>query len=322
MENKTLNKEQINEIKQMADNIISNIGKVIIGKEEVVRLMLTAALAGGHVILEDNPGTGKTMLAKAFAKSVGGDFKRVSFTPDLMPSDITGLNVYNPKQGDFTLVKGPVFTNIFLADEINRATPRTQSSLLEAMEEKQVTIDGVTYKLPEPFFVIATENPIETIGTYPLPEAQLDRFSMKLSMGETSKGEELNIIDTYILENPLEELLMVCSFEQFNQLKNQIKSVFVHPCVREYIVDIVRLTRQKYKATGGISTRGTLCLLRCAQSFAAISGKSYVDPETVKYVAKYVLAHRINQNQRSKGNEKAIDEILNEVEVPVEKWEN
>ncbi|MDE6024043.1 MAG: MoxR family ATPase [Lachnospiraceae bacterium] len=315
--------ESIN-IKQTADKIIENVSKVIVGKNEVIRLILAGILSDGHILIEDNPGTGKTMLARAVAKSIECDFKRVQFTPDLMPSDITGLNVFNPKQSSFELVRGPVFTNILLADEINRATPRTQSGLLEAMEEKQVTIDGKTIKLDNPFVVIATENPLETTGTYPLPEASLDRFIMKLSMGSTEKEEEISIIDRYIEENPFEKIEAVCTIDELLEMKKAVKKIFVHACVREYIVDIIMAARGSDRLSGGVSTRGTLSLVRCAQAYSAIIGKPYVDPDVVKTVAPHVLSHRAvslgGYNASSKNND-IIRKLINDIDVPVENWE-
>lgn len=310
-------------IKDISDKIKENISKVIVGKDNIIDLFLVALWAGGHVLIEDNPGTGKTMLAKAMAKSIDGDFKRVQFTPDLMPSDITGLNVYSQKSGEFQLVKGPIFTNILLADEINRATPRTQSSLLEAMEEKQVTIDGETMMLEEPFIVFATENPIETTGTYPLPEAQLDRFMMKFSMGTTTREEELNIIDRFIGISPLDELSSVATVKDIVEARQAVKDIFVHTCIREYIVDIILATRTNSKINYGVSSRGTLALLRCGQALAAMNGRSYVEPDDIKAVAPYVLSHRImGFGVHGDKGYKLIKDVVASVNVPVEDWES
>lgn len=311
------------DIESLAESIRENVSKVIVGKDEQIELIITGLLAGGHILIEDNPGTGKTMLAKAFAKSINADFKRVQFTPDLMPSDITGLNVFNQKESEFRLVKGPVFTNILLADEINRATPRTQSSLLEAMEEKQVTIDGSSMKLNEPFIVFATENPIETSGTYPLPEAQLDRFLIKLSMGNNDQEVELDIIDRYIENMPIEEISYVCGTEDIIDKRKEIKNVFVHDCIRNYIVNIILATRKDSRLNMGVSSRGTLALLRCCQAYAAIKGRAFVEPDDVKKLAPYVLGHRIITfggvgDYKHNGN--IINEIVDSIEVPVENW--
>lgn len=310
-------------IQELANKIIDNVSKVIIGNNETTKLIITTILAGGHILMEDMPGTGKTMMAKTIAGSMDAAFKRVQFTPDLMPSDITGLNVYNQKASEFRLVKGPVFTNILLADEINRATPRTQSSLLEAMEEKQVTIDGNTMKLQEPFIVIATENPLETTGTYPLPEAQLDRFMMKISMSVSDKKNELTIIDRFIKDNPLETLEKCCSIDDINEAKKIITDVYIHDCVRDYLVDIILATRDDNRTVAGVSTRGTLALVRCAQAYAAIHGRKYVIPDDIKLLAPHVLGHRISvfgSGSSNQGSE-IIKSIVSTIKVPVEKWE-
>lgn len=308
----------------LSNKIIQNVSKVMVGEEDRIKLVLAAMLAGGHVLIEDVPGTGKTMMAKAFTRSISGDFGRIQFTPDLMPTDVTGLNIYNRKNGEFELSKGPVFTDLLLADEINRATPRTQSSLLEAMEEKQVTIDGKTLMLSDTFTVIATENPLETIGTYPLPEAQLDRFVMKIRMGENDEKKELDILNRFISDNPIEELDSVCTMDEIREMKNAVKEVFVHQVIREYIVDIIMATRKDSKLKDGVSTRGTLALLKVSQAYAVITGSKFVDPEIVKHVAPYVLGHRIKAISgvwNYEQGEKTINEIVAAVNVPVENWE-
>lgn len=278
---------------EVTEKILSNIHKVIVGKEETVCLLLAALLADGHVLLEDVPGTGKTKLAKALAKSLQADFSRIQFTPDLLPSDITGLNVFDRASNAFLLRKGPVFTNILLADEINRATPRTQAGLLECMEERQVTIDGETYAPGNPFFVIATQNPVETAGTFPLPEAQMDRFMMKLSMGLPTKEEELAILARYMEKDALTQISGVVTLEELQQAKQAAAKVFVHQSVQEYMVDIVAATRDADGVTMGVSPRGSLALLRCAKSYAWLQGRQYVIPDDVKAIAVPVLAHRI-----------------------------
>ena len=300
-----------------------NIGKVIVGKDRVVELALCALIANGHVLLEDVPGTGKTVLAKSIAASAGIDFERIQFTPDLLPTDITGLNVVNVQNGEFTFHKGPVFTSILLADEINRATPRTQAGLLECMEERQVTVDGVTRKLPDPFFVIATQNPIETAGTFPLPEAQLDRFMMKLSMGFPSQDEEKKILERALTGDRLKVLEAVVTGEDILAWRQEASSVSVHKELLAYITDIVKATRNRSDVAAGVSPRGSIALLRCAQALAFIRGREYVVPEDIKELAAPVLAHRLvipHTFGKSSSCEDIILKILDEVPVPTEEF--
>ena len=309
-------------------NIKTNISKVIIGKEETVDLLLTSLIASGHVLLEDVPGMGKTVLAKTLAKSMSMKFSRIQFTPDLLPSDVTGLSYYNQERGAFVFREGPVFTNLLLADEINRATPRTQSSLLECMGERQVTVDGETRELTTPFFVIATQNPVETLGCFPLPEAQMDRFLMKISMGNMGKSEEREMIDRYICDEPLQNIEAVCSAEDICKLQEECRNIFVHSDLRNYIVELVQASRAGV-GTGmgqpamaeGISPRGTLSLLRASQGYALVQGRDYVVPEDIKTVAVPVLAHRLiceEDDYRRKVSK--VQSLLQTVAVPTEDW--
>lgn len=309
---------------QPIEKVLTNISKVIIGKEETICLLLTALVADGHVLLEDVPGTGKTKLAKSLAKSLNADFSRIQFTPDLLPGDITGLNVFDRQSGTFELRKGPVFTNILLADEINRATPRTQAGLLECMEERQVTIDGTTYEPGRPFFVIATQNPVETAGTFPLPEAQMDRFMMKLSMGLPTREEELDILARYMEKEPLDELTGVFTLEELEQAKTEARKIFVHEAVQEYMVDIIAATRNGEGVVMGVSPRGSLALLRCAKAYAWLHGRNFVIPDDVKAVAVPVLAHRIitgYERDAGKAGIELIQHILERTKAPTEDFQ-
>ncbi len=314
------------EIKRAAEILSAlkeNIGKVIVGREQTVELLLTALCCGGHVLLEDVPGTGKTTLAKSLARSLDVEFRRIQFTPDLLPSDVTGLNYYNQKQGEFVFRPGPVFTNILLADEINRATPRTQSALLECMEERQVTMDGVTRRLEPPFLVIATQNPIETAGTFPLPEAQMDRFLMMLSMGLPQRQEEIAILERFLTDDPLAELHSVCRQEELLELQRLRRSVYIHPQLLGYIADLVIATRDAVTAVLGVSPRGSLALCAAARAYAMLQGRSYVVPEDIKLLSVPVLAHRITLQQGAfdrHSSEQRIRALLEQVPVPTENW--
>ena len=312
-------------IQSYANKIKENIESVLVGKSDTVDLVLTSLFAGGHVLLEDVPGTGKTMLAKTLAKSLDTKFARIQFTPDLLPSDITGLHYFNQKMGEFQFRQGPVFTNILLADEINRATPRTQSSMLECMEEKQVTVDGETTPLRSPFFVIATQNPIETAGTFPLPEAQLDRFMMQVSLGFPTEEEEIMIMNRFLQDNPYNQIHPVCPENIILDIHESLKEVFIHPIVMEYIAKLVATTRTAPEVALGVSPRGTLALIHALRSYAAIKGLSYVTPDMVKVLAVPVLAHRLvlhNNFHRRENTTEVMNKILNSTPVPTEDFKN
>ncbi len=302
------------------ERIKENIGTVIVGRTEVIDLVLASFAAGGHVLLEDLPGTGKTVLAKSLARSMDLIFSRIQFTPDLLPSDVTGLSYFDQSKSGFVFREGPVFANVLLADEINRATPRTQSALLECMGEGQVTVDGETRRLKEPFFVIATQNPVETLGCFPLPEAQLDRFLMKLSIGRMSREEERRMLDRFIVDEPLETLKPVADAAEVLSLREECRKVFVHGDLRDYIVALAQSTRQGEGAEGA-SPRGTLSLLRASQGYALVQGRAYVVPEDIKEVAIPVLAHRIITDAvRTGEREDRIRMLLDKVPVPTEDW--
>ena len=304
--------------------VLKNIEKVLIGQEHTARLLLTALLSGGHALVEDVPGMGKTVLARSLAKSVGVSVGRIQFTPDLLPSDVTGLNFFDQKKSEFVFSPGPVFCNILLADEINRATPRTQSSLLECMAEGQVTIDGVTRRLEAPFFVIATQNPVETLGTYPLPEAQLDRFLLRISMEPPTKEQEVAILERFREQEPLETLEPVCSGEEILALQQKVRKNYVNKSLLEYMAAVSPASRSFRNVELGISPRGTLALLRASQAYALIQGRDFVTPEDVKAVAAPVLAHRLTVSGGAgsvQAQKQTVEELLRSVPVPTEKWE-
>ena len=305
---------------KLCEQIEENISQVIVGKHQTIELLLVALLGEGHVLLEDVPGLGKTLIAKSLARSIGGSFKRVQFTPDLLPADITGFNVYNQQTGQFTYQPGPVITNILLADEINRTIPRTQASLLESMEERQVTVDGKTFLLPHPFFVMATQNPIELEGTFPLPEAQLDRFLLKIHLGYPEKDEEISILERFREDDPLLKLEAVASPEQVTELQQARKKIRLSLPVREYIVNIVRVTRNNNSLRFGASPRGSLGLMRTGQALAALRGRDYVLPDDIKYLVGPVLSHRLilKEEERLRGGtpEQLLDEMVRQIPVP------
>lgn len=307
-------------VQEVSAKIRENIGSVIIGKNDVIDKVIVSLFCSGHILLEDIPGTGKTTLAKAVAKSIDCDFRRIQFTPDLLPSDVTGINYFNRKTEEFEFRKGAVFTNILLADEINRATPRTQSSLLECMEERQITVDGTTYKAEEPFLVIATQNPVETQGTFPLPEAQLDRFFMRLSLGYPEKEDELAVLGNFANANPLEEIGAVVTSEDVTEAVKKVREIKVSDDIRSYVLDIAEATRNDDRIRLGVSTRGAIALLRAAQGYAAVSGREYAIPDDVKAMTGAVLSHRIiiKGAHRKVSADEIISDILDRVAIPRE----
>ena len=302
------------------DRVVGQCEKVIVGKRDVIEKVLIAFLCAGHVLLEDVPGTGKTMLLRAFAATVGGTFKRVQFTPDLLPSDLTGINFYNQKTGEFQFRPGPVFANLVLADEINRATPRTQSALLEAMAERQVTVDGETHAMPEPFMIMATQNPLESHGTFPLPEAQTDRFFMRLSLGYMERGQELSVLTGADTNDTVAALAPLVTPEDTAAARRAVAAVEVTPDVAGYLLDLVTATREDSRIRIGVSTRGALALYRAAQAHAALAGRNYVMPEDVKALAPSVLAHRLVMAGAGKMSESEafVRELAANCQVPLE----
>ena len=309
-------------IRQLAERAADNIERVIVGKRDVIDLLLVALLCEGHVLIEDVPGTGKTMLAKSLARTLDCSFRRIQFTPDLLPSDVTGVSFFNQREQEFEFRPGPIFSQVVLADEINRATPRTQSALLECMEERQVSLEGETRPLPRPFLVLATQNPIELEGTFPLPEAQLDRFLVRLSIGYPTESDEKNIVRRFRAGSPLDELPAVVSQSDLMAMQREVRDVHVSEAVEDYVVRLVRASRLHASLELGASPRATLALYRCAQALAAVRGRGFVLPDDVKQLAPAVLTHRViasaQSRLRGRGGSEAVHDIVNSVPVPVE----
>jgi len=302
-------------MRQKIDALTENLGLTIVGKAESIRLVIVALLAGGHALLEDVPGVGKTLLAKSLARSIAGKFQRLQCTPDLLPTDITGTNIWNPKNGGFEYLSGPVFANVLLADEINRATPRTQSALLEVMAEEQVTVDGVSRPVPTPFFVIATQNPIEYQGTFPLPEAQMDRFMLSLSLGYPSELEELQMLQRFQNQVHLADLQPCITLEEVEKLRFCCQQVKVETSLQKYILNLVRATREDEEITLGVSPRATIALQKATQALAFLEGRDYAIPDDIKFLAPHVLCHRLIPS----GGRKAktiVERLLRSISIP------
>lgn len=307
-------------VQEFAETVISNVEKVIVGKRSALELAVTGLLCQGHLLIEDVPGVGKTMLARSLARSLGTTFNRLQFTPDMLPSDVTGVSIFNQETRQFEFRAGPIMAQVVLADEINRATPKTQAALLEAMEERQVTVDGVTHPLPHPFLVLATQNPIEYEGTFPLPEAQLDRFLLKLKLGYPSKSDEARVLERQQFKHPFEELQSAATLDQLFAAQEAVRAIYVAQQVKDYIVDLATYTRNHAEVYLGASPRGSLALFRCAQARAALEGRDYVLPDDVKALAPATLAHRIilgpAARLRDVDSENIVQDILKKVPVP------
>jgi MoxR-like ATPase len=305
------------------NRVIENVENVMIGKRDVSILSLVALLANGHVLLEDVPGVGKTMMVRALAKSVGAEFKRIQFTPDLLPSDVTGVSIYNPKEQSFEFREGPIFGNVILADEINRTSPKTQSALLEGMEEGSITVDGTTRMLDKPFFVMATQNPVDYEGTYPLPEAQLDRFLFKLKMGYPTKGEEFDVLTLAEKDRPIHKIESVITKEELIELQTEIQQVYVDQTIKHYIIELTSQTRRHSSIYLGASPRASIALMKAAQAYAFIIGRDYIIPDDIQFLAQYALPHRIILRSEAKFEGKTAEELIYEIidktPVPVQR---
>ncbi len=302
-------------MRKLLDNLTQNLGRTIVGKSEAIRLVLVALLSGGHALLEDVPGVGKTLLAKSLARSIDGKFQRLQCTPDLLPTDITGTNIWNPRSGEFEYLSGPVFANVLLVDEINRATPRTQSALLEVMEEQQVTVDGVSRRVPTPFFVIATQNPIEYQGTFPLPEAQMDRFILSLTLGYPSQNEELQMLQRLQAGVSIEDLQPCISLDEVQELRRLCSQVKVETSLQQYILDLVRATREDEEIALGVSPRGTIGLQKATQALAFLCDRTYAIPDDIKLLAPHVLSHRLIPSGGRKAKT-VVEKLLRQVSIP------